>query len=756
MAIRFPISWRRRSSTAASPVASDPLAASGLFDAAYYLERYPDIRASGMAAIEHFRQFGAAEGRAPNAFFDPAWYRARNPDMADDVLGALGHYLTAGRARLADPGPDFDAAFYLAANADVRAAGLEPLSHFLQWGRREGRPARPPAIGLVPAQRRYEMRQALPPPAGRRVALVAATLEEGRLSPHLERYLASLQEAGLVVLLLAAGAGPDLPIPSVVEGLALVEADADPFALWARALAEDDRLFDAAMLALLTDRLPGPAAGVELGEFFEAIAASDADLIGISAGIEPRWHCHDHFLALSSRGLRVPQIQRLFRAILAGRQAGGDPRRGAVRLGQAMAGAGLVQRVLPEGLDLLSPAGARPVPRGPAQTPAKALAPAAIHEPPRIAFIGPWNYDNGAGVASRGYLSAWARTGFPLNRHPIERPFHTHRLVAPAVPLLDFDGPPDLAVVHLNPDGWPLYLTDGQRAMIDAAPRRAGLWVWETGRLPESWQAGLAAVDAVWTPSTYCRDLFSDTLPTFVVPHPVPLPPPPSRPASAALRESLGLGQAERILLYVFDGASSLLRKNPFALVAAFGATGLAGRGWRLVLKTRKLFDSAEQGRRLVAAAAETPGVLLIEREMAPGQLADLIGLCDIYASVHRSEGFGLTVAEAMAAGRLVIATDHGGSRDFLKADCGFPVPCRLVEAGGDAIYGGGGLWAEIDGPALCDALLAAAAEAEAGATVLGDAARRQVARMFSLDAVAAALQAAVAGSLGVAAGGWR
>ena len=170
----------------------------------------------------------------------------------------------------------------------------------------------------------------------------------------------------------------------------------------------------------------------------------------------------------------------------------------------------------------------------------------------------------------------------------------------------------------------------------------------------------------------------------------------------AASRQRLGLPGDRRTILYTFDGSSYLVRKNPAALVRAFAASGLAARGWSLLLKTKHLLDRPEEGAALQSLVDATEGVVLMDRSMTADELAELLATADIYASPHCSEGFGLTVAEAMAMGKPVVATDFGGTRDFLDAESGWPVrahPWTLDQDFGH--YTSGGSWARVDEPAL-------------------------------------------------------
>lgn len=111
---------------------------SGLFDRAFYLERYGDIGHSVMSPLRHYVTIGDRERRSPMAFFDPDYYRLQAQGRAKYV-NTLLHYIHVGRYRRISPSPWFDVDFYLNCNKDVNRSGLDPLLHFWKWGGVEGR-----------------------------------------------------------------------------------------------------------------------------------------------------------------------------------------------------------------------------------------------------------------------------------------------------------------------------------------------------------------------------------------------------------------------------------------------------------------------------------------------------------------------------------------------------------------------------------------------------------------------------------------
>ena len=816
------------------------IAASGLFDPAWYLAANPDVAEETADALTHYVRAGAGEGRRPSPWFDVEWYLARNPDVATlkqnplyhyvafgaaegrdpnamfsgrwylggnpEAKGAptpLSHYVRTGAAMLRDPSPQFDAAWYAERNPDAAAAGLDPLAHYLTIGRKAGLRASPfgalAAAGTPVTSARIECFKALQPVAGETVALFVAHAPDGAVKPNVGPYIEALAQAGVKVVLIAAADRPfgiDPALEARLAGGFVRENRGYDFAAWAHVMRAEPGLFAAETLLLVNDSLIGPASALQLKAVLDRIAASPADVVGATDSRELGWHLQSFFLAFKRRALSSVAMQAFFQAVRSLDDKDQVIRAYEVRLAQAMQAGGLecaalfpsahganptltgwrdliaagfpfVKTLTLRGVDdeawrgplaadgfdlavadatlatplrLLAPGHGWPLLKPPAR-------PAASVRPWKVAFIGPWNFSSGLGSASRGYVSALWRAGVRLNLHPVEHPFHIHARLGPTVSVDEFEGPADVAIVHLNPDAWQL-LGDAERAVIARARRRVGLWVWEMGNLPDAWRPNFDAVDAVWAPSRYCADIFaqSGAARVDVVPHVVAVPPEEPDPAGrAAILAGLDLPPDARVILYAFDGSSYLVRKNPHALVRAFAASGLARDGWRLVLKTKNLLDRPEEGAAFAALTAADPAVRLVDRALSQDDLAALYAAADIYASPHRSEGFGLTIAEAMAAGKSVVASDFGGSRDFLDDACGFPVQTRTVALDRDyGHYTRGNLWGDVDEPAFAEALRAAAGRLAGGDASIGAAARERIAARLSPEAVAEALKAAL------------
>ncbi|MES1168026.1 MAG: glycosyltransferase, partial [Oleiharenicola lentus] len=131
--------------------------------------------------------------------------------------------------------------------------------------------------------------------------------------------------------------------------------------------------------------------------------------------------------------------------------------------------------------------------------------------------------------------------------------------------------------------------------------------------------------------------------------------------------------------LFLYDLNSYSERKNPGAVLDAFRRSGLAGRGAALVIKVHNVPRNPADFERLREAAASLPGTTLITQTLTRTEIYELQSACDCFVSLHRSEGFGLAIAECMYLGKPVISTNWSGTTDFVRDDNGCPVHYDLV-----------------------------------------------------------------------------
>lgn len=287
---------------------------------------------------------------------------------------------------------------------------------------------------------------------------------------------------------------------------------------------------------------------------------------------------------------------------------------------------------------------------------------------------------------------------------------------------------------------------DQTRAVLAAHPEvgqgryRIGLWAWELEDFPAWLHDAFDLVDEVWTVSEFCREALARYAPVPVRAIPVPVRD-PGEPVARARRP----GDPVRFL-FVFDFNSVGQRKNPWGLVEAFRrAFDDDDRSdVRLVIKTINAGRHPDAAERLRSLVAADDRIELLERYLTVGELEELYARSDCYVSLHRSEGFGLTVAEAMARGLPTIATDYSATTELMTAEVGWPVPYRLVAVGaGNQPYHPDARWAEPDLDAAARAMREVADD-PAEAARRGRAAREHLLATRTMDAAANWLRDAV------------
>jgi glycosyltransferase involved in cell wall biosynthesis len=252
---------------------------------------------------------------------------------------------------------------------------------------------------------------------------------------------------------------------------------------------------------------------------------------------------------------------------------------------------------------------------------------------------------------------------------------------------------------------------------------RVGYWAWETSQVPDPWLAGVAAVDEIWCPSTFTahsiRRLLGSRRPIRVIPHPIV----PGLVGQAD-KAKFGLPTDKVIFFTACDLRSSINRKNPLGAIEAFQRSGCGARG-EAILLIKVHGDFAGSGLPALQQAAErTPGVQIMDVKLSAYEMRALRSSIDVVLSPHRSEGFGLVLAEAMQAGKPVIATGWSGNMDFMDRNSAALISSKEVPVVDPSGIYQTGTWAEpdLDHAALLIERLAGSAEerkrlGDAGAT---------------------------------------
>jgi glycosyltransferase involved in cell wall biosynthesis len=250
-------------------------------------------------------------------------------------------------------------------------------------------------------------------------------------------------------------------------------------------------------------------------------------------------------------------------------------------------------------------------------------------------------------------------------------------------------------LLHVNAPLVPLVLFRLPRD-VARGRRVIGYWLWELPTVPPEWRAGAKFVHEVWVPSDFVAGAVEPLLPGRV--RVVPLPLALARPAPSALdRSAFGLPRDAVLVLVTFNLASSFERKNPLAAIAAFRAAFGERADRVLVLKVGNREHFPDDFARIAADVGGVPNIRLETRTLPTADVHALTAASDIVLSLHRSEGFGLVMAEAMLLGRPVIATGWSGNMTFMDADSAALVGYRLVPARDPRQVYVGANWAEPD-----------------------------------------------------------
>ncbi len=258
--------------------------------------------------------------------------------------------------------------------------------------------------------------------------------------------------------------------------------------------------------------------------------------------------------------------------------------------------------------------------------------------------------------------------------------------------------PHPVNLIHVNVDQITLFMESRDEAYFGGRVN-VGFWFWELSTFPDEWRSRFRRLDEIWAATAFTQDAIARVSPVPVVRMPVAIAPKPESSLSRE-RSRFGLPDDAFVFLFVFDLHSQLERKNPLALIEAFRLAFGDRDDVVLVLKSSHSHDAATgpESIQVQQAAARAKNVTVIDRVLARDDLDLLLATADCYASLHRSEGFGLPIAESMSRGTPVIVTGYSGNMDFTTPANSFLVKYRLIELERDhGPYRKGSVWADPD-----------------------------------------------------------
>ncbi len=221
-----------------------------------------------------------------------------------------------------------------------------------------------------------------------------------------------------------------------------------------------------------------------------------------------------------------------------------------------------------------------------------------------------------------------------------------------------------------------------RRYFRDRGPRcfegryNAALWYWEMETFPSRFHADFDYYDEIWAPTDFCRRSFEAVSPVPVYKVPYPLF---TEGDVKPDRGRFALPEEAFVFLFTFDFWSITQRKNPLGVLQAFRRASGVGDHAVLVLKSINASAHPEE-RFALARAADGLNVIFIDDHLNRTELAGLFASADCYVSLHRSEGLGLGMAQAMSLGQPVIATGYSGNLEFMTPENSLLVDYRMIE----------------------------------------------------------------------------
>jgi len=350
--------------------------------------------------------------------------------------------------------------------------------------------------------------------------------------------------------------------------------------------------------------------------------------------------------------------------------------------------------------------------------------------------------DLGLGESARCMVRAADAAGIPAALVPLKLNCK-NRLGDPTYAArLTEDNPHDVNIIHVDPPA-SRDIDHHHGKAFRADKYNIAYFAWELPEFPDDWVSSFDYYDEIWCPSDFSRAAIAEKspLPVLTFPHAINVPPPTED--TATLRARLHLPADSFLFLTLFDLNSYAERKNPRAALAAFrdaffsvvGASLADARSAAratLVVKVQNLAGNEADFAKLQAFAAIVPGIHFITETLSRADIYALEAACDVFVSLHRSEGFGLAVAECMALGKPVISTDWSATAEFVNIDNGCPVRADLVTlTENHGPYAKGQTWAKPD-VAHAAAHMRALFSDRALCARLGAAARATIAARFS------------------------
>jgi len=301
------------------------------------------------------------------------------------------------------------------------------------------------------------------------------------------------------------------------------------------------------------------------------------------------------------------------------------------------------------------------------------------------------NGEFGIGEGVRANIRAAEAAGIPFAINNFTR--SPHRKKDTTYQNFSQDNPYPVNLIQVNADEVATFIKHTGSTYFENK-YNIGFWAWELPAFPPEWQPAFNHFHEIWTYSNYCAEAISALAPIPVI----KIMPSIALPAPSLNREALNLPKNKFIFLFVFDFSSRIERKNTLATIQAFKQAFGEDNSVLLVIKSSNSHKFLAAQASLNSALANNSNIKHLDGYLSKNKLNGLLYNCDCYVSLHRCEGFGLTMAEAMFYGKPVIATGYSSNTEFMNVGNSYLVKYKLIPIEKDCgPYTKGNVWAEPD-----------------------------------------------------------
>lgn len=295
-----------------------------------------------------------------------------------------------------------------------------------------------------------------------------------------------------------------------------------------------------------------------------------------------------------------------------------------------------------------------------------------------INVIGFAEYTLGLGEDARTMISALKMAGFESGSI---RP-HFKPIQEPTMPLKNSlsDEKFSISIFCMPAIEMVRLALQDERNLINSDTYKIGWWPWELPKWPEKFSYVGNMVDEIWAQSNYVFEAYQtlqkhNSITIRHVPPVVEIPMPTEN-----IRKKYDLKEDTFLFYLLFDGNSWLSRKNPLAGVMAFQkAFPKKEKNVGLIIKAMNIKPQDNMWQEILKISQQDDRIKIITETFSRQMIINFMHSCDAYISLHRSEGFGRVIAEAMLLGQPTIVSNYSGNTDFCNEKTSFLVDGKLI-----------------------------------------------------------------------------